>query len=184
MTPRPFPRQLALGLGLGLAILLAACSDRAREPAEPAEEAQVAPAPEAAAPAVPPAPAPPETDIANAEQFVTDEGDRLEALAFPPQGSLTVDGEADGYVAPVYAVPVAAGQTLTVTLESASANIYFNVSDAVDHSGAALFGGEMDGKTATLTAERDMTYVVTPFQPRASARRGEVAPYRLTVARN
>lgn len=180
MTLRPSPRRLAVGLGL---LLVVACSDRGREPTQPEAEGPVAPAQEAAAPAAPTQTLP-EPDLANAEQFVTDEGDRLEPLAFPPRGSLTVEGEADGYVAPVYVVPVAAGQTLIVTLESASTNIYFNVSDAVDHSGAALFRGEIDGATSTLTADRDMTYVVTPFQPRASARRGEVAPYRLTVARS
>jgi len=168
--------------GAAALALLAACSDRERDQAEPA--APPPPAPAAAPETPPPVPTLPAIDVANAEQFVTDEGDRLETLTFPPTGSLTIEGEADGYVAPVYVVPVAAGQTLIVTLKSASTNIYFNISDAVDHSGAALFRGEMDGATATLTAERDMTYVVTPFQPRASARRGEVAPYRLTVGRS
>ncbi len=168
--------------GAAALLLLVACSDRERDQAEPAAPAPAAPAPApettAAAPILPTA------DIANAEQFVTDEGDRLESLTFDPVGEVTVEGVADGSVAPIYAVPVAAGQTLTASLESSSSNIYFNISDAADHSGAALFRGEVEGEAASLTAPRDMTYVLTPFQPRATARRGETAPYRLTVARN
>lgn len=171
-----------LAVGLGVLTLLAACSDRERD-REPSAEAPAAPAPAPQATAPSP-PTPPAVDIANAEQFVTDEGDQLETLTFDPVGEMTVEGVADGSVAPIYAVPVAAGQTLTATLESANPNIYFNISDAADHSGAALFRGEVEGEAARLTAPRDMTYVLTPFQPRATARRGETAPYRLTVARN
>ena len=174
-------RRRPLMAGAAALDLLSACSDRERDRAEPSAEAPAAPvaAPETT-PAVPTLPA---ADLANAEQFVTDEGDRLESLTFDPVGEVTVEGVADGYVAPIYAVPVAAGQTLTATLESSNPNIYFNISDAADHSGAALFRGEVEGEAASLTAPRDMTYVLTPFQPRATARRVETAPYRLTIAR-
>jgi len=168
--------------GAAALLLVVACSDRERDQAEPAAPAPAAPALAPETPA--PVPSLPAVDIANAEQFVTDEGDQLETLTFDPVGEMTVEGVADGSVAPIYAVPVAAGQTLTATLESANPNIYFNISDAADHSGAALFRGEVEGEAARLTAPRDMTYVLTPFQPRATARRGETAPYRLTVARN
>ncbi|MDP1615735.1 hypothetical protein [Phenylobacterium sp.] len=181
MTSSAIVRRLAIGAG-ALA-LLAGCSDRERDRAEP-PAAEAPPAPAAAPETTPPVPTLPAVDVANAEQFVTDEGDRLETLTFDTVGEMTVEGVADGAVAPIYAVPVAAGQTLTAKLESSSSNIYFNVSDAADHSGAALFRGEVEGEAASLTAPRDMTYVLTPFQPRASARRGETAPYRLTVARN
>lgn len=108
----------------------------------------------------------------------------MSPVTFARTGSTTVQGQVSGDTAPVYAVPVAAGQTLTATFASPSANLYFNVSDAADHSGAALHRGEVDGATATLKAERDTTFVIQPYQPRAMARRGETAPFTLTVSRD
>ena len=130
-----------------------------------------------ATPSLPPA------DVENARQFATGE-DTFEALTFDRSGATTVKGMVRGDAAPVYAVPVAAGQTLTVTFAPSNTNLYVNVSDAADHSGAALHRGEVDGQTATLKAERDMTFVITPYQPRAMARRNETGEFSLTVARN
>jgi len=154
------------------ALLLTACQQPSPETSATSE-----PAP---APAAPPLPA---IDTVNAQQFVMD-GGSLVSLDFARDGSTTVEGGVAGDAAPVYAVPVAAGQTLTVVFSSPSANLYANVSDATDHSGAALHRGEMDGATATLKADRDTTFVITPSQPRAMARRGETAPFSLTVSRN
>jgi len=68
-------------------------------------------------------------------------------------------------------------------METDSSNLYFNVSEATDHSGAAVHRGEVDGQSATLTADRDMTYVIAPFQPRATARRDEAGDFTLTISR-
>lgn len=162
----------------GCAALLGAC----QQPATPATDAPAA---------GPPLPAPasvtetslPAVDAPNAQQFVTD-GGSLVRLEFDRVGSTTVEGQVTGHAAPVYAVPLAAGQTLVVAFKSESTNLHINVADAADHSGAALHRGEVDGDTATLKADRDMTFVIMPFQPRAMARRDETAPFTLTVTRN
>ncbi len=170
---------LRLGLAVGGVFALAACGSPEAGPEE-------TPAPVIAepTPAAPPTPAAlPAVDRANAQQFVAD-GAALEPLDFEPTGSTTVEGTVQGEAAPVYAVPAAAGQTVTVTFQPANANLYINVSDATDHSGAALHRGEVDGAVATLTADRDMTFIIMPFQPRAMARRGETGTYTLTVARD
>jgi len=159
--------------GLAALALLAACSPKAPEKTEAPATPQVAAA-AAALPAV---------DTANAQQFVG-EGGALTPLTFDRSGTTTVTGSVVGDKAPVYAVPVAAGQTLTVTFQSDSSNLYVNVSDAADHSGAALHRGETDGASATLKADRDMTFVIAPFQPRATARRNEAGEFSLTVARD
>lgn len=168
---RPF---LAAALTLGLA----ACGQAENKAAE-----VTAPAPAPAAAVAPPAASLPAVDAENARQFATGE-DTFEALTFDRSGATTVKGVVRGDAAPVYAVPVAAGQTLTVTFVPANTNLYINVSDAADHSGAALHRGEVDGQTATLKAERDMTFVITPYQPRAMARRNETGEFSLTVARD
>lgn len=159
--------------------LLAACqkpaneTDEASEPTPPAAAQNAAPQPSALPP----------VDTVNAQQFVIGKS-VLTPIAFDRAGSMTVEGVVAGETAPIYAVPVAAGQTLTLALKSSSTNLYVNVSDATDHSGAALHRGEVDGPTATLKADRDMTFVIAPFQPRATARRGETAPFSLTVSRD
>ena len=104
-------------------------------------------------------------------------------LNFAQVGTQTVQGVVRGYAAPVYAVPVAKGQTLTVEFAPSNTNLYINVSDAADQSGAALHRGETDGATASLKADRDTTYVIAPYQPRAMARRGENGDFSLTVTR-
>ena len=108
--------------------LLAACQKPANETAGTSE-----PAPSAAAqtPASQPGPLPP-VDTVNARQFVIGKS-VLMPVAFDRTGSTTVEGVVAGETAPVYAVPVAAGQTLTVAFKSASANLYVNVSEATDH---------------------------------------------------
>jgi hypothetical protein len=108
----------------------------------------------------------------------------LQAVTFERAGSTTVSGVVEGYKAPAYAVPVAAGQTLTVTFQPSNANLYMNVMDAADASGAAVHRSETDGATATIAAGRDSTYLITPFQPRAMARRNETGAYTMTIARS
>jgi hypothetical protein len=118
-----------------------------------------------------------------AAQRLLSADETLQPLYFPATGSTTVSGRIEGYASPAYAVPVAEGQTLIVTMENASDNAYFNVHDAADSSGVAVFRGEVDGRTARISAPRDMTYVIRPFQPRAMARRNETASYTFTIER-
>ena len=107
----------------------------------------------------------------------------LEVVTLDPAGAASVSGEVKGYKAPVYAVPVAAGQTLVVAFKSANTSLYMNVTDAADASGAAVHRGEVDGPNATLTAVKDTTYLLQPFMVRAAARRGESGPFEITVTR-
>ena len=124
----------------------------------------------------------PAADAAAAQRLLSPD-ETLKTLSFPPSGSTTVSGRFTGYASPAYAVPVAARQTLVVTMESPSDNAYFNVHDAADSSGAAVFRGEVDGRTARISAPADITYVIRPFQPRAMARRNETASYSFTIER-
>lgn len=182
------PAALTGGL-MSLSLVLAACGERPEAAREAAPEA----APEAASEATPDlsggpasgtAQALPAVDEAAARAFVREEGSRLETLTFERIGSVTKEGMVKGYAAPVYAVPVASGQTLRVAFKPSNDNLYFNISDAADQSGAAVFRGEVDGETAELKASKDTTYVITPYQPRAMARRGAEGSFTLTLSRN
>jgi hypothetical protein len=161
------------------AILLTGACSAPSDGQDKAEAPASAPAP---APEATPAPLP-EIDLENARQYIVAES-RLTPLTFDRTGSTTVQDKVSGDSGPVYAVPVAAGQTLTAVLAPVGTNLYFNLSDAADHSGAALHRGEVDGNTATLKADRPMTVIITPFQPRASARRNEASSFSMTVSRD
>ena len=76
---------------------------------------------------------------AAAQRKPTAHVDRTERafVTLDPAGAASVSGEVKGYKAPVYAVPVAAAQTLIVTFEPSNTNLYVNVVDSADTSGAA-----------------------------------------------
>ena len=169
--------RLSLTLAAAAALALVGCGQQATKPAEAPAEAP------AAAPAPPPAPVvAPVVDQAALKALLSPD-ETLEVVTLDPAGAASVSGEVKGYKAPVYAVPVAAGQTLVVAFASANTSLYMNVTDAADASGAAVHRGEVDGPNATLTAAKDTTYLLQPFMVRAAARRGESGPFEITVTR-
>ena len=107
----------------------------------------------------------------------------MQPVGLPAVGSTSLAGRVEGYKTVAYAVPVAAGQTLTVELKSDSSNAYFNIQDVTDSSGFAVFNGNSGARIARLTATNDVTYVIRPFQQRAGARRGEAFEYTFLVDR-
>ena len=124
----------------------------------------------------------PAVNTAAATQLLSPD-ETLQTVSFPAVGSTSLAGRVEGYKTVSYAVPVAAGQILTVELKSDSSNAYFNIHDAADSSGAAVFNGNSGARVARLTGTQDVTYVIRPFQPRASARRGESFDYTFLVDR-
>lgn len=108
----------------------------------------------------------------------------LQTLDFPASGTKTLSGRIEGYKTVAYALPVRQGQRLEVTMESPSSSAYFNIYDAKDTSGAALFAGETAGTDpALIRVNGDATYVIRPFLVRAVARRGQSANYTLKIER-
>jgi hypothetical protein len=106
----------------------------------------------------------------------------LEVVSFAPVGAATVSGEVSGYRTKLWAVPVAAGQTLRIDFQPADADLYINVLESTD-MGGAVHRGEIQGPSARLTPTQDTVYLIEPFQPRANAR-DEGTDYRLTVSRS
>lgn len=137
------------------------------------------PAPQTQAQATPSLPS---VDTAGAQSLLSAD-EALQPLSFPAEGSTTVTGSVVGYRSTAFAVPVAAGQTLAVDFEPSNTNLYMNIHDTADQSGAAVFRGEMEGAQATLTPAEPTTYLIRPFQPRATARRGERGDFTIAFAR-
>ena len=125
----------------------------------------------------------PAPDRAGAQALLSAD-ETLQVVDFPLQGSTTVTGSVVGYTSTAYAVPVAAGQELTVAFVPSNTNLYMNVHDTRDQSGAAVHRGEFDGPTAVLRPSSDLTYLIRPYQPRATARRNERGTYEIRLTRN
>lgn len=146
--------------------------------AEPAIET-----PAAATPAIHPvAPTSPTIDT-DAIKARLPSGSVLETPTFDASGAATASGEVKGDKAPVYAVAMAAGQTLKVSFSPSNDNLYMNVKNAADTTGAAVHRGDTDGQNATLKASEPTVYLIEPYQPRAMARRNEVGAFTLTLKR-
>lgn len=102
-------------------------------------------------------------------------------LAFPKGATrTTVASSIEGYQTRDYAVRARAGQLMSVSLNG-STNAYFNVlppgSDNEALHNSSLQGNEFAGTLALSGA-----YRIRVYQMRAAARRGKVAPFRLTVS--
>lgn len=106
----------------------------------------------------------------------------LQTLDFPMVGGKTVAGRIRGYRSTAYAVPMAAGQSLSVTYTSKISGSGFNIYDSARPQ-EAIFRGEVEGRSATVTAPVATTFVIRPYEVRAIARRGTVADYELTITR-
>ncbi len=137
-------------------------------------------APEAQAPAATRLPA---VDTAGAQGLLSPD-ETLQVVDMPPSGSTTVSGTVAGYESNSYAVPVAAGQTLRVEFQPSNTNLYMNIHDTRDQTGAAVHRGEFDGSSAVLSASTPTTFLIRPFQPRAQARRNETGTYTLRISRS
>jgi len=125
----------------------------------------------------------PAVDTAAAQRLLSPD-ETLQTLDFPASGTKTLSGRIEGYKSVAYALPVRKGQRLDVTMESPSTSAYFNIQDARDTTGAAIFAGETAGtNTALIRVQEDATYVLRPYLVRAVARRGSSAEYTFKIER-
>lgn len=105
----------------------------------------------------------------------------LERISIRANGSTAIKGTIRGYKHKVYAVTIAAGDTLSIRFHTASTSAYFNLIDAGDASGAAIHRGDVAGKVATVTAAKPATYLIQPYVYRSAARRGQTAGYTFAI---
>lgn len=93
-----------------------------------------------------------------------------------------VHGRLEGWRAPVYAIQVAAGQTLDVELEGEG--VFVNLGDAADPTGAPLHRGESDGPRARVRAGKPTVYFIAPYQPPEASRAARRADFTLVIGRS
>ncbi len=157
--------MLRAAAALGLALGVAACE---APPAAP-ETAAVAPGPL------------PMVDM-EAARAAAMGNFPLQVLEFSQTGTRSLTSRIRGDAAPAYAVPVAAGQTLTVVFRSAIHAATFNLMDTANPA-EAVHRGSVEGNIVAVKPTRATTYVIVPFTERAIARRGTVATFTLTITR-
>lgn len=158
-------RTLRVAAALGLALGVAGCE---APPAAP-EAAAVAPG------------ALPTVDMAAAQAAAMGHFP-LQVLEFSPRGTRSLTSRIRGDAAPAYAVPVAAGQTLTVVFRSPIHAASFNLVDTANPA-QAVHRGSVEGNIVAVKPARATTYVIVPFTERAVSRRGTVATFTLTITR-
>jgi hypothetical protein len=94
--------------------------------------------------------------------------------------SATLNGQLKGDATRDYVVNARAGQTLTVTLANPDGRAFFNVLPP-GSGGEATFIGSTSGNSFSGPISASGNTVVRVYQMRATARRGEVANYTLTI---
>ena len=99
-----------------------------------------------------------------------------------PRGAVatTLAGTIRGPVTRDYVVRANAGQTMRVRL-TGSSNVYFNVLPPGSND-SAIFIGSTEGNSFAGTLSVSGAYKIRVYQMRASARRGEVGNFRLSIA--
>ena len=122
---------------------------------------------------------PPQIDMAGAQAALAP-GETLKTLNLDANSRTT--GQAVGEKSTAYAVPVAKGQTLNVTIQASSTSLYMDVVDTADKA-KPVHHGEADGPRAIISASHDATYVIRPHLTAEAAKRGDTADFALTVDR-
>lgn len=99
-----------------------------------------------------------------------------------PRGasSATVTGSIKGYQFIDYRLVVRAGQQMRVVLRTTRGSPYFNILEPGSKD-VAIYNSSMGTQSFTGTTEKNGAYTIRVYQMRASARRGEVASFRLEV---
>lgn len=95
--------------------------------------------------------------------------------------SSVITGTIRGYQFIDYKVVVRAGQMLKVNMTTLRGSPYFNVLEPGQRD-VAIFVGSTSGPDMEVRTLRNGAYTIRVYQMRASARRGEVASYRLSIA--
>lgn len=89
----------------------------------------------------------------------------------------TVSGSVQGYDTVEYTLAAKAGQTIDLKL-SGSTNAYFNLFAPDMQESLSL---ESDGQSFTVKLPANGNYRIQVYQPRAQARRNQVAKYSLRI---
>ena len=93
--------------------------------------------------------------------------------------SKIIKGKITGYETADHTVQVAAGQTLSVNLNTSNTSGYFNIT--AQGANEAMFVGSTSGNTYEAVIPASGVYTIRVYMMRNAARRDEVAKYTLSI---
>lgn len=91
----------------------------------------------------------------------------------------TINSKVKGYDTVQYSLGVKAGQKISVQLDSSNASLYFNIT--APGASEAMYNSSIAGNGTSVTVPSSGKYLIDVYLMRNAARRGETAPYTLTL---
>lgn len=105
---------------------------------------------------------------------------RIVDVRFPRGASgTTVSDRISGYQMVNYRISVAAGQTMSVQLDTNNSSNYFNIN--APGASEAAFNSSMSGNSTSYRIPSSGNYIISVYLMRNAARRGESADFDLTI---
>ncbi len=108
-------------------------------------------------------------------------GERLQAIALPLKGPLTLSGWTRDGRGVVYSLEVKAGQSFRFQFKPRNNFIGLVIFDENGEDEDELFSVQGQEADKVLTSDKDAVWIIRPYYARMSPRRGLGAPYSITV---
>lgn len=109
-------------------------------------------------------------------------GEKLQVIAVPLKGTLTLSGWTRDGKGVVYSLPVKKGETFRFRFKPRNNFVGLVIFDEKGDDTDELFSSQGVESDKQLTAETDTSWIIRPYYARMSPRRGLGAPYTIEVA--
>ena len=108
-------------------------------------------------------------------------GEKLQAIAVPLKGPLTLSGWTRDGKGVVYSLPVKKGEKFRFRFKPRNNFVGLVIFDEKGDDNDELFSSQGVETDKELVAETDTNWIIRPYYARMSPRRGLGAPYRIEV---
>ncbi|MBB4064286.1 hypothetical protein [Gellertiella hungarica] len=108
-------------------------------------------------------------------------GERLQGIAVPLKGPLTLSGWTREGRGIVYSLPVKAGESFRFRFKPRNNFVGLVVFDEQGEDEEELFSVQGTEADKVLKAETDTSWIIRPYYARMSPRRGPGAPYSIEI---
>lgn len=108
-------------------------------------------------------------------------GERLQGIALPLKGPLTLSGWTRDGRGVVYSLEVKSGQSFRFRFEPRNRFVGLVIFDEAGEEEDELFSVQGTAADKVLTAQKDTVWIIRPYYARMAPRRGMGAPYAITL---
>lgn len=110
-------------------------------------------------------------------------GEKLQTIATPLKGTLTLSGWTRDGRGVVYSLPVKKGEKFRFRFTPRNDFVGLVIFDEQGDDTDELYSGQGTAADKQLVADKDTNWIIRPFYARMSPRRGLGAPYRIEIIR-